>query len=150
MVTLLVRPDIGHRAYRLRCRFRVGAYPTQDWLDKAKYTAAEQFVADLAKQGWTYLDKHGFKMSGPFVPVEIVNLPTRHQQAQWHMKSSEMLNKLGTGQQFRAASASYASIVPPVAECEYWEFELAGVFVHQTLLTERPDAHEEKKGLATR
>ena len=150
MITLLVRPDMGRKAYRLRCRFKVSAFPSQDLLEKSKYKVAELFVESLAKQGWEYLDKHGFKMTGPFAPLVIVNLPKKHQQAQWHMKSSEMLEKhMNHGGSLsaspRSSPTSYVSDVPPLAECEEWEFELAGVFVHKTLLAETPDPWEERK-----
>lgn len=145
MITLLVRPDMERKAYRLRCRFKVNAFPSEDLLTKSKYKVAEMFVEALAKQGWEYLDKHGFKMTGPFAPLEIVNLPKRHQQAQWHMKSSELIRHLNQGEKVRAKAETYTSNVPPLAECEEWEFELAGVFVHKTLLAETPDPWEERK-----
>ena len=145
MITLLVRPDMGRKAYRLRCRFKVSAFPSQDLLEKSKYKVAELFVESLAKQGWEYLDKHGFKMTGPFAPLVIVNLPKKHQQEQWHMKSSEVLANASFYQRLSTKETSYVSSVMPLTECEEWEFELAGVFVHKTLLAETPDPWEERK-----
>ena len=145
MITLLVRSDMGRKAYRLRCRFKVAAFPSQDLLEKSKYKVAELFVESLAKQGWEYLDKHGFKMTGPFAPLVIVNLPKRHQQAQWHTKSSEVLANASFYQRLSTKETSYVSSVTPLTECEEWEFELAGVFVHKTLLAETPDPWEERK-----
>lgn len=150
-LTLLLRPDLGKRAYRLRCRFTVNAFPDTAMLERAKVQAAEMFVRDMAKQGWEYLDKHGFKMTGPFIPMKIVALPKRHQQARWHTSSHELLAQARAG--FRSPALSepnYVTAVPALSETESWDFELAGVFVHKTILTESPDPHEEKEVLKQR
>jgi len=150
-LTLLLRPDLGRRAYRLRCRFTVNAFPDKDMLEKAKFKAAEMFVRDMAKQGWAYLDKHGFKMTGPFVPMNIVSLPKRHQQARWHTPSREMLAAVRDGYRGRdVPDQGYVTTVAPIQGADAWDFELAGVFVHKTILTESPDPHEEKEVLKQR
>jgi|SRR3972149_2774279 len=147
-VELLLRPDLGKKAYRLRCRFRIGAYPSERTLEKAKYKAAELFVRDMAKQGWEHLEPHGFKMSGPFPATETGYLPKRSQQERWHVPSRELIGAVLNSYTPRLPVAhdnSYARIVPLVTETDDWEFELAAVFVHPTILTEVPDAHEERK-----
>ena len=147
MPELLLRPDLGKRAYKLHCRFRMDAYPSESWLDKAKYAAAEQFVKDMAKQGWQYVEKHGFKMTGPYVSVSPVTLPRRSQQKQWHIPSRDMLAALQAGYRFRANGGNYVQEVPSLTATEKWEFDLAGVFVHKTILIEVPDIHEEREVL---
>lgn len=150
-LTLLLRPDLGRKAYRLRCRFAVNADPQPDLFDKASFRAAEMFIRDMKKQGWEYLDKHGFKVSGPYVPLNPISLPKRHQQAQWNTPSKDLLPRIQAGQRFdRASDPSYVSAVPSMAALDTWEFELAGVFVHKTILTETPDASEELKELKAR
>ena len=150
-LTLLLRPDRGRSAYRLRCRFKVNAFPNPDFFDKAKFQAAEMFVRDMKKQGWTYLDKHGFKVSGPYAPLVPVSLPHRHLQAQWHTASRDLLPQIQAGRRFhRPKEPGYVSVVPSLIEMDEWEFELAGVFVHSTILTEIPDAHEERQELRAR
>jgi len=143
MTTLLLRPDLGKKAYRLRCRFSIGPFPSERSLGKAKRAAAEAFIADMAKQGWYYLDRYGFKMTGPYPSIEVVQLPTRNQQERWHVPSAEIVAGKRIGQ--IAQDGGYARPVPPLAESDKWEFELAAVFAHQTILTEYPDNHEEKR-----
>jgi len=147
MPELMLRPDLGKKAYRLRCRFSIGAFPSRDVLEKAKVACAERFVIDMAKQGWDYLDKYGFRMSGPYPPTEIVNLPSRSKQERWHQPSAEIMAAVMAGARIRAQDDGYVKAVPPVALSDYWDFELAGVFVHNTILTEYPDKHEESEAL---
>src|SRR3990167_8739336 len=139
---LLLRPDLGKRAYRLKCRFVVGAFPNERTLEKAKYEAAELFVRDMAKQGWQYMGEHGFKMQGPFPATVTMTLPN---EARWHIPSRELLPAISQGYGVRAAiDGGYARNVPLITETDSWEFELAGVFIRETIMTEVPDAHEEK------
>ena len=147
---LLLRPDLGKKAYRLRCRFTVPAFPRKDWLDKAKVTAAEAFVRDMAKQGFEYVDKYGFEMTGPFAPLVRGSLPKRHEQERWHQSSREMLPGLMRGVAPRASGGGYVSVVPSLNETEQWDYELKGVFVHKTILVEQPDSHELEKELVRR
>lgn len=138
MVEVLLRPDLGKRPYRLKCRFITNAFPTERMLEKAKHEAAGLFVRDMAKQGWQHLGGHGFKMSGPFPATEIVTLPKRSEQERWHTPSAQMLASQSF--QRKPQASSYARIVPLITETDSWEFELAAVFVHDTLLTEIPCA----------
>lgn len=144
---LLLRPDLGKKAYRLKCRFLIGAYPSERTLEKAKFHAADLFIRDMAKQGFENVSRHGFKMSGPFAAVQVVNLPKRSQQEQWHTPSKDMIAAIHQGYTPTLPTPpSYVQTVPPVAESDDWEFELSGVFVHPTIMTEVPDPHEEREG----
>lgn len=147
MTTLLLRPDLGKKAYRLRCRFCIGAFPSEGSLEKAKRVAAEAFVTDMAKQGWSYLDHYGFKMTGPYPAIEVVQLPKRSQQERWHLRSADMMSAVTMGTRIGriAQDGGYAKPVPLLAESDRWEFELAAVFAHETILTEYPDEHEENQ-----
>ncbi len=146
-VELLIRPDLDMKAYRLRCRFTVGAFPCEGWLEKAKRAAAEMFVSDMAKQGWCYLDRYGFKMTGPYPAVEVIHLPKRSQQERWHVPSAEIVSAVAAGRGIGQITqdGGYARPVPLLAESDRWDFELAAVFAHETILTEYPDKHEEKQ-----
>jgi hypothetical protein len=44
-----------------------------------------------------------------------------------------------TGQVVRTNGKNHASDVPALEACEKWEYELAGVFVRDTILTEMPE-----------
>lgn len=147
MLELLLRPDLGKKAYRLKCRFVIGAYPSERTLEKAKFHAADLFVRDMAKQDWENVSKHGFQMRGPFAAVQVVNLPKRSQQERWHTPSKDMIAAIHAGYTPSLPTApNYVQTVPDVAEADDWEFELAGVFVHSTIMTELPDPHEEREG----
>lgn len=137
---LLLRPDLGKKAYRLRCRFRVGAYPGARFLEKAKYAAGEQFIRDMQVRGWEYVDRYGFRMTGPYAPVEPTTIHVIRPPS-----SRNMLTAVAQGARFLPTDqGSQAQAMPVLHESENWEFELAGVFVHKTILTERPDPHEER------
>ena len=142
---LLLRPDLGKKAYRLRCRFVVGAHPSERTLEKAKYEAADLFVADMAKQGWQWLSKHSFRIRGPFPQVQTVTLPKASLQERWHVPSRELLPAISAGYPGPrpAGDGGYARLVPLMAETDAWEYELAGVFIRDTIQVEVPDAHEE-------
>lgn len=150
MTTLILRPDLGRKAYRLRCRFRVEAFPHAGWLEGAKYAAAEMFVKDMAKQGYEYLDEHGFKMTGPFPCLDVITLPKRSEMAKWHTPSREMLPGLMAGKKYRTSASPFVMTAPNLAETDEWEYELAGVFVHKTILMETPSEDEQRKVLANR
>ena len=127
--------DLGKKAYRLRCRFRVGAFPGPRILEKAKYIAAEQFVHDMHTQGWEYVDRFGFAMTGPYPAVDAI---TVHQVRQ--PSAREMLaGGAAQGNRFRKQGGTVAQNVLPLAENENWEYELAGVFVHNVIVAEVPD-----------
>ena len=44
---------------------------------------------------------------------------------------------------FAALGGAAQTLVLPLGENDTWEWELQAVFVHRTILTEVPDAHEE-------
>ena len=141
---LLLRPDLGKKAYRLKCRFVIGAYPSEGTVEKAKYHAADLFIADMAKQGWQYVSRHGFTMKGPFPATQMIMLPKRSEQERWHTPSRELLSAAQAGYRARTgADGGYVRPVPLLSDTDAWEFELAGVFTHDTILTEVPDPHEE-------
>ena len=151
MTELLMRPDLGKRAYRLKCRFTVNAFPSPSLLEKQKFKVAEMFVTDMAKQGFAYLDKHGFRMTGPYPQIKTVILPKRHQQARWNASSRALLPGLTSGRiPGRLNDPGYVTTVNKMNEMDAWDFELSGVFVHDTILVETPDAHEEKGILKSR
>ena len=141
---------MGKKAYRLRCRFRVGAYPGASLLEKAKYTAAEQFVRDMHKQGFDYIgesgkvpvSQRGFRMRGPFHVVDPVTIKVVRP-----LTAKELLPLLLRGEPVpKQPEGTSAMNVIPVAENERWEYELGGVFIRNTILTEvlEPQEHEQE------
>ena len=136
-VEILLRPDLGKKAYRMRCRFTIDSYPKDEWLEKVKYEVARRFVEDMAKQGYDYIDKFGFKLSGPLDHVAVSHfIPPYNRQEKWHYAARD-------GMPMRVSGDSYASDLPSLAEAEKWDFELSAVFVSRTLVVEvedKPDA----------
>lgn len=92
----------------------------------------------MRKQGFEYVSSHGFKMTGPYSATETVTLPKRSAQPDWNTPSRDLLQRIQGDRPIRAADRSYASVVPRLDETEMWEFELSGVFLHETILTEAP------------
>lgn len=134
---LLIRPDLGKRPYRLRCRFTIDAFPKPHWLEKAKYAAAEAFVRDMAKQGFEYVDRLGVTMTGPFPTVEIAS-SLRRPREHFSARRPDFRRK---------EPGSMATTLPALTEMPRWDYELAMVFVHKTLLVEIPTAEEEREML---
>lgn len=141
MTTLLLRPTLDRRAYRLRCRFKIEPRPSQDRLDREKVRVAERFVADMHKQGWENIGSHGFKMQGPFPMIVPTAISIRRTPT-----AREMLPRVARGERFLDDGATPGvSIMPALAEAEWWEYEIAGVFAREQIMTERADPHEEER-----
>ena len=141
------RPDLGKRPYMLHCRFQIEAYPTPGMLDRAKYAAAEQFIADMKVKGWDYIGEssrlpaevRGFKMTFKGAHIETMTLH-RPKRAP---SSREMLPHVMQGAKFRADERPTVMTVPEINATEFWDYDLRGVFLHDTILAEVPDLHEE-------
>lgn len=136
---IAVKPTLDNRPYRLRCRFKIEPYPRLDRLDKEKVRVAERFVRDMKLQGWEYDNRHGFKMSGPFPMIEPTTI-----RVPLSLSAREMLPRLVQGERFLDLGVDTAKPMPQLNSSEWWEYELAGVFIRLAILTERPDAHEEE------
>lgn len=147
---IILRPGLEKKAYRLRCRFSIPAFPTERWLEKAVLTTGKVFIADLAKRGWIYLDKYGIKLSGPFPALTTVRLPPKAQQAPWQFSA----RRQGPGRH-RILGQEPASFgvgaVPSLDAIGDWDYELSAVFVHKALQAEVPDDHPvlNKGGITT-
>ena len=140
-VQVLLRPSLDKRAYRLKCRFKIDPYPRRDTLDLEKVRVAERFARDMHTQGWVYDDRWGFKMNGPFPQITPVTIHVVRQPS-----AKEMWPYVMQGARFLDLGGTKAGPMPTVAGSEYWEYELVGVFVRDTVLVERPDLHEEERG----
>ena len=145
MVSLLIRPDLGKRPYRLKCRFKIEASPPAERLRRGSITALELFVRDMALQGWEYTPKYKVELAGPFPVTEPMTLRTVRPPS-----SKEMLAGVRQGERFLAKSESLAQLVVPLSENEHWEYEIRAVFIRNTILTEHPDKHEELEVLRHR
>ena len=145
------RPDLGKKPYLLHCRFEIGAYPSERALDQAKYAAAETFVADMKVKGWDYIgessrlppEARGFKMEFKGAHIVITN-PRRPQRT---LSARQMMPELMQGNKFRLREDELPFVmnVPEPDATELWDYDLAGVFLHDAILTEYPDLHEEKR-----
>ena len=138
---LMLRPSRDKRTYRLKCRFKIEAYPVPERVERERVRVAEIFVTDMHKQGWEYVERFGFRMKGPFPMVEPVTIHRQRQRS-----AREMLQWVMAGNPYRDDGLDYVKPVLSLDMQEYWEFELAGVFARTEILTEYPDLHEEQKG----
>lgn len=136
---LIARPDLGKKAYRLRCKFRIGRHPRPAFLENAKFAAADRFIEDMAKRGFEYVDRYGFTMTGPRAAIDVIAIPHRVRVP----SAREMMAAVRQGARFLAQDDYGVQSVPLVTESAEWEYELAAVFVHKTILMEYADLHEE-------
>lgn len=152
MTTLLLRPTLEKKPYRLKCRFKIEPAPSPvadfaahgRWrarLEREKVTIAERFVTDMAKYDppWINLPDHGFKLRGPFpmiapMEIKVPRIPT----------AREMEAAVRQGARFLDTGRDYAKPLPKLEFSEWWEFELSAFFVREEILVEYPDAHEEE------
>ena len=144
MVELLLRPDLGKKAYRLKCRFTIEANHKPEYLEKVKYKVAEEFINDIKKQGWEYdpnrlpPSERGFKLTGPYPATPMTGLPTKAEQFRFNAKRD--MPRIAAGDKMRLPELNYAQSVPLLGETDKWEYELSAVFIHATILveTQRP------------
>lgn len=142
---LLIRPDLGKRAYRLKCRFAMPAYPLPTWVESEKYKMAERFVSDMAKQGWEYdpnrlaPSERGFRLRGPYATTPVSDIKAIGRS----IVARRDLPRVLAGDPLRDTGEDFASIVPLLDETDKWEYEISAVFIRNTILVETPDSHEE-------
>lgn len=139
MTTIIIPRTRDKKGYRLRCRFKTDAYPSQARLDREKVTIAEKFVADMHKQGWEHDGRYPFKMAGPYPVLTITTVRPRRSPT-----AKEMMPYVMNGARFLDNGENTALEVPKLAMSEYWEYEIAGVFVRTEIITECADRHEEQ------
>ena len=112
---------------------------SQDRLDREKVKVADRFVTDMHKQGWEYVERYGFKMTGPYPMVVPVTIRPRRMPT-----AREMLPRVARGERFLDDGETGVSFVSSLGASEYFEYEIAAVFSREQILTERADAHEEE------
>lgn len=139
MTTLISRVTRDNKPYRLKARFKIEPSPGRDRLDREKVRVAEMFVRDMHKQGWENDGRYGFRMKGPFPMVTVTTLHPRRMPT-----AREMAPMVARGARFLDNAESGVMELPPLALSEYWEYEIAGVFVRPQIMTEYPDPHEEE------
>lgn len=139
--TLLFRPDLGKKGYRMKCRFKIEPHPTRDRLKQGALAAWDLFVTDMAKQGWEYLSSEAPRFRGPFAPTAPMNVHRLRVPT-----SQQMMAEVAQGARFLAGKETIAQSVLALTETEYWEYELALVFVRPVILMDVPDRHEEMVG----
>ena len=144
--TLLLRPDLGNRPYRLWCSVRVpakpkGSYQRAMWerdLQRGMRKAVEWFIEDQKKDGFLYQSKYPLQVKGPFPPVDPITIHVVREPT-----SREMLPRLLQGWRPSASPPMPSLTAGTLEESEDWEFRVGLVFAHKTILLERPDEGEE-------
>lgn len=141
------RPDLGKRPYRLKCRFQVPAGSGAAFLERAKYLAADAFIEDMARLGYEWIGEshrlppteRGFRMVFKGAHIEIMQ-PIKRKRA---LSSREMQAAVMQGATFRTTDDPKVQTVPHHSQAEFHDWELSTIFLHDTILVETPDAHEE-------
>ena len=103
-------------------------------LNRDKVRVAERFVKDMAAQGWVHDPRFGFRLTGPFPAIVPVTIHVPRTPS-----AREMLPYVAQGARFLDAGGTIAGMMPKITESEWWEYELAGVFVRDEILVEKPD-----------
>ena len=143
------RPDMRKRAYRLHCRFQIEAYPAPGSLERARRATAEVFIEDMMKRGYDYVgessrlppSERGFRMEFKGSHIAVTN-PQKPKRV---LSAKEMLPQVMQGNKFRATDRPAVMDVPDIDATEYWDFDLSCIFMHDTILSEIPDRHEETR-----
>lgn len=138
-VQTITKPSLDYKPYRLRCRFKIESYPLRQRLAREKVNVAEQFVDDMHKQGWEFIDSFGMSMKGPFPMVQAITI-----RSQPVLSARTMLHSVNQGLRFLDRGRDAVRNVPSLDTEEWWEYELLGVFQRPAVLMECPDSHEEE------
>lgn len=133
-------PDLGKRAYRLKCAIRVPNNLHGDELKRSVLACLEDFVRDMHLQGFEWQGSYGWRREGmpkPFIEAVTIRRPRRK-------SAKEMIRAVMQGARFLDNDPGPASTVPVLEVAEHWQYEVSGVFVHDAILTDIPDKHEER------
>lgn len=137
---LLLRAERDHKPYRLWCEVRTDPNPSPDRLKRMMAPVLDQFVADMEKQGWRYVNTSVPQLKGPFPVIEPMTIRPAHVPT-----AREMLPGVLQGAPYRAGAETLAQAIPTLAFEERWVYRVGLAFHRPQILTERPDAHEEQR-----
>lgn len=135
-------PDLGKRPYRLRCEVVVPGGLRGDRLKRAVERCLDDFVRDMHVRGFEWVSSKGWRREGmprPYVEPMTIRRPKR-------LTAKEMLPAVMQGARFLPPKDEpMAATVPALEASERWRYVVSGVFTHDTILTDVPDAHEEQR-----
>ena len=97
-------------------------------------------VADMRKQGWVHDGRTPFRMTGPYPKISPIALP----KVKARQSASQMLAGVKEGNRFLDDGFDGTQMMPVLGACDYWVFELAGVFIRPEIQVEIPKLHEER------
>ena len=134
-------PDLGKRAYRLRCQITVGNGVHGAELRQAVRGCLEHFVKGMHLEGFEWLSRYGWRPEGmpvPHIEPREIRIPPR-------LTAKQMLPAVKQGARFLAKDETIAWAVPSLEESIRWDYIVSGVFVHDTLVIDVPYPHEEER-----
>lgn len=140
--TLILRPDLEHQRYRLTCRITIDAplrgVKTDAWKDYARREvkrAHEQFVRDMEKQGWRYIDGQVPRVKGPFSHIDPGGIPGKPNMPKRRPGHPSIpLDEID----HVPNRDSYVQRVRGVEQHEQWDYEFTEAFTRR-MLVEVPD-----------
>lgn len=139
-VSLLLRPDLGKKAYKMRSRFRIEAEHTREQLNRARNVALNDFIVAMGKRDWQYVSKYLPRITGPYSYIQ----PSEQAKPQ-RISAKQMLPGVLQGNKYRESPDTLGVFSPdPVDATEWVEYEISAFFVHPTLVLEIPYSHEER------
>ena len=139
---ILLRKDLGRRPYKMRCRFEIEADHTRGQLEKARKVALNKFIADIGKRGWEYVERIQPRITGPYPNVQPGSSLPKPQR----VSAKRMLPEIMQGNKFRGDTRVDGIQSPePIDATEWVQYEIEAYFVHDTILVDTPDLHEEMR-----
>lgn len=136
-----------NKAYWLHARIVVPAHPKQVWLDEAADKQGALFIADMNRQGWHYIDKGVWISNQPVARVVAAGGPTILERERFVAKDALPRVMQGDRMRLKHDALRYVTVVPQLSQAEEWEYDIKAAFWRETVLTEVPDAHEEREVL---
>lgn len=130
-------PDLGKRSYRLKFSVVTWPNPTSDQLRRGLYKSLEPLERQMRTQGFELRERTiRFERRQPH--IETVEIHVHRQPT-----AKQMIRDVAQGAKFRDQGGTIAMAVPLLEETEAWEYIFSAEFIHDTLVFDIPEVHEE-------
>ena len=127
---LLLRSYQEKKPYRLKCRFGIGAHPSEDRLQQEALRSLDSFVVDMHHQGWDYVPGYE-QFSGPYMPIAPMTL-----YKQPELTAKQMMPLVAAGRKLHQGYATRPLTVLRPQVLERWEYEIRAVFIRRAIHVE--------------
>lgn len=134
-------PDLGKKAYRLKFCVTGHARMTAEQLRRGLNACLDDMERQLKAQGFRFAGEDTIQFVRKQPHIEPMTI-----RPQRPPSSREMEYAVRQGAKFRAPlHDTLAQNVPLLMESDAWDYLFSALFVHETILTDKPDLHEERR-----